>query len=407
MNKIKISVIIPVYNVEKYLSKCLNSIINQTLKDIEIICVDDCSTDKSLNVLENFSRNDNRFKTIKLSKNSKQGAARNKGLDIAQGKYITFVDADDFLETDFLEKTYNIAEETNCDIVITNIRNFLIENSKNNIKQLQTTNNDYKTLSLETGLHKYYFNSAMPLRRGPVAKLYKKEIIDKYKIRFPEKLIQEDEAFYWFYMLRVKNLYYLNEDLYNRLIHSSSVMYNLKYRYKNCLDHLKIIKIIYSYLKNNGKLLRYKNKFKSYVCHIIEQQPNVLLKYIYLFSINFYINILFDVIAKPLKQELFILKKIKQNKDKKILFWGASLFLKNFLKKYKIKNPNIIGIIDKDSTKHGTKFSNYTVYSPEDIENLEPDIIIISIINFGYERQKSIKKNIKSYYNKNIKIINL
>ena len=92
-------------------------------------------------------------------------------------------------------------------------------------------------------------------------------------------------------------------------------------------------------------------------------------------------------------------------KNKKVMFWGASIFIKNFLKKYNIKSTNIIGLIDKDCSKKGQKYSNYSIYSPEDIHNLSPDVVIISIINFSYERQQEIKNYIKTNHNKNVKII--
>lgn len=405
--KPEVSIIVPVYNTEKYLENCLISLIKQTYKNIEIICVDDCSTDNSWNILEEYSKKDCRIEIFKLAKNSKQGAARNKGLDVARGKYVTFVDSDDFLALNFIEKIYNALETNNCDVAVCNIKNFILEKKKNNIKQLLSINKSYKTLELTEGIYRYHFSKVPPLRSGPVAKLYKKEIIDKYNIRFPENLMQEDEAFYWFYMFRIKSLYFINEDLYYRLIHSQSVMFNLKFKHKHCFDHLNIIKIIYNFLKKNGRFLRYKYKFKNYASSIVKQQPNFLLKLIYFIHINSYVNITFDVLGKTLRQELFILQCLKKYKNKKIAFWGASMFIRNFFNKYKVKNKNIIGIIDKDSTKQGDKYSSYTIYSPDEIENLNPDIIIISIINFSYERQKEIKNYIKTHYKKRIKIIGI
>ncbi|HTX60798.1 MAG TPA: glycosyltransferase family 2 protein, partial [Methanobacterium sp.] len=86
----KISVIIPVYNSERYLGKCLDSIVNQTLKDIEILCIDDCSTDSTPQIIKEFSKEDNRVKYLKMIKNSGSGPARNKGLEIATGEYVSF-----------------------------------------------------------------------------------------------------------------------------------------------------------------------------------------------------------------------------------------------------------------------------------------------------------------------------
>ena len=132
--KSEISVIIPVYNAEKFIIKCLDSVINQTFQDIEIICIDDCSTDNSKQILKDFASKDSRIKTIFFDKNKKQGGARNAGLDIAQGKYVTFVDADDYIEPTMLEKMYKAAERNYCDLVIANIKNVALDENSNNLK---------------------------------------------------------------------------------------------------------------------------------------------------------------------------------------------------------------------------------------------------------------------------------
>lgn len=117
----KVSVIIPVYNEEKYLDQCLGSICNQTLSEIEIICVDDGSTDASLQILEKFAKQDSRFKVLKQC-NQYAGKARNLGMQIAEGKYLCFLDADDFFSLELLEKMYLAAEQYHSEIVICNAR---------------------------------------------------------------------------------------------------------------------------------------------------------------------------------------------------------------------------------------------------------------------------------------------
>lgn len=118
-----ISIITPVYNTEKYLSECLDSIFSQTIKDFELICVDDGSTDNSLNILNNYQ---NKHKNLKIisQKNGGPGVARNTGIDNALGKYICFWDSDDIFEPDALEKMYNQAEETKADISICRMQMF-------------------------------------------------------------------------------------------------------------------------------------------------------------------------------------------------------------------------------------------------------------------------------------------
>lgn len=112
----KISVIIPVYNASKYLKECLDSVVNQTLKDIEIICVNDGSTDNSLSILEKYAQNDDRIKIIN-QENKGLSEARNVAIEVASGDYIGFVDADDYINLSFYENLFNRAEETKSDIV--------------------------------------------------------------------------------------------------------------------------------------------------------------------------------------------------------------------------------------------------------------------------------------------------
>ncbi|DAB15326.1 TPA: hypothetical protein CPU00_06110 [Candidatus Gastranaerophilales bacterium HUM_18] len=113
----KVSVIIPVYNTEKFLRKCLDSVCNQTLQDIEIICINDCSTDGSLEILREYARKDNRIKLIELLENCGAAKARNIGIDIAEGEYLGFIDSDDYIDLDFYENLYAKAIETSADVV--------------------------------------------------------------------------------------------------------------------------------------------------------------------------------------------------------------------------------------------------------------------------------------------------
>ena len=119
---VAVSIIVPVYNTEEYLQKCLDSLTNQTLKNIEIICVNDGSTDNSLKILQDNAIKDDRIKIIN-QENKKQGAARNAGMQVATGEYIGFVDSDDWVDLDFYEKLYIAAKKHNFDIALgTNVR---------------------------------------------------------------------------------------------------------------------------------------------------------------------------------------------------------------------------------------------------------------------------------------------
>ena len=122
----QLSIIIPIYNVEKYLPQCLDSIINQSFKDFEIICIDDCSTDNSLNIAKKYEEKDSRIRVLHNEINLGLGIARNKGLKIAQGEYVHFVDSDDWIEKDSYAKIFNKLDslETKPDILFFRHRHY-------------------------------------------------------------------------------------------------------------------------------------------------------------------------------------------------------------------------------------------------------------------------------------------
>lgn len=109
----KVSIILPIYGVEKYLSRCMDSVLNQTLRDIEIIMVDDESPDSCPKMCDDFAAQDSRIKVVH-KKNGGLGYARNSGLDVATGEYVAFLDSDDFVELDAYEHLYNAAKKTKC-----------------------------------------------------------------------------------------------------------------------------------------------------------------------------------------------------------------------------------------------------------------------------------------------------
>ena len=121
-HKTKVSIVIPVYNVEPYLHRCLDSLVNQTIQDIELICVNDASTDHSLKILNHYAARNECLKIINFLGNQGVSIARNKGIELASGEYIGLVDSDDYVDLDYYEKLYNKARETNADIVHANLK---------------------------------------------------------------------------------------------------------------------------------------------------------------------------------------------------------------------------------------------------------------------------------------------
>ena len=163
----KISVIIPIYNAQNYLERCLNSVCNQTLCDIEIICVNDCSTDESARILQEYVKKYPNLRAINLEKNQGESVARNTGLSLARGEYLAFVDNDDEVDREFYEKLYAKAKENDADISKGQAIEISYSGNKNVIKQLRE--NDDKMLFIN------YWWSA----------IYKRSLIIENNIIFP------------------------------------------------------------------------------------------------------------------------------------------------------------------------------------------------------------------------------
>ena len=192
----KISIIVPVYNVEKYIDKCLKTLTEQTLKDIEIIIVNDGSLDKSEEIIEKYViENPTKIKYYE-KENGGLSSARNYGLEYATGEYIAFLDSDDFVETNMYEEMYNLAKHEDADMVECD---YIWEWKYG--KKIFDKRREYKT------------KEEMMKKPRVVAwnKIYKREIINKYKIRFPEGLIYEDMEFFYKLLPHLNKISYINK----------------------------------------------------------------------------------------------------------------------------------------------------------------------------------------------------
>lgn len=193
MDDIKVSVIIPVYNVERYLVECLNSLIKQTLKDIEIICVDDGSTDNSLNILNEYKKRDKRIIVLQ-QKNLGAGVARNLGLKVAKGKYLSFLDSDDFFEKDMLELAYEQIEKDKSDVVIFAAKQYN-DISKKTTEMPWSLRIEYLPKHnpfMPVEMEKYLFDS---FQNWAWNKLFRQDFIKNENIKFQEIKRTNDMAF--------------------------------------------------------------------------------------------------------------------------------------------------------------------------------------------------------------------
>lgn len=260
---IKVSVIVPVYKVEKFLTRCLNSVLKQTLKDIEIILIyDPISNDRCPDICEEFSKKDKRIIKV-YQKNSGLSAARNAGMKVASGKYFSFVDSDDFIYYgDALENLHTAGEEAQADMVIGGY--YYKEKEKIALPEKPRTN--------KSGIDYFYWQVKHKTTLNTVwAKLYKKQLLIENDLKFKEGMLHEDDLFtpqVLFYAKKVgilqKPVYYYENDNIDSLTHLNDI----KKTQKSFMDSFENINEVIDFFKNK----EFDIKIKKYL----------LRKYIYI-----------------------------------------------------------------------------------------------------------------------------
>ncbi len=231
----KVSVIVPIYNVELYLEECLDSLINQTLKDIEIVCVNDASTDSSYEIAKRYAKADKRIKLINHLTNGGLSIARNSGLKESKGEYIYFLDSDDYIDLEALEKCYDLAKKNNLDCVYFN-PNLLIDGDVEKSivdmhRKYYEKKHQYPKISKGIDLfvdcwkHSEYSVSAC-------MQITKREFLFENDLFFLEGIVHEDEPFYLMALVLAEKVGYINKAYYQRRLRPCSIM-TVKKQFKN------------------------------------------------------------------------------------------------------------------------------------------------------------------------------
>ncbi|MCL1867938.1 MAG: glycosyltransferase [Paludibacter sp.] len=224
MENIKVSIIIPVYNTEKYIEEAINSIINQTLREIEIIVVNDGSTDNSAKILENFAQQDNRIKILTHEKNKGQSVARNTGMDIMQGEYIYFFDSDDILELDCLELCYNKSQADDLDFLFFDAVTFYDNGFISDLKlNYQRTKKIIPKIYNGVELMKILLNRKI-YSDSPCLSFIKTSFIKKNNIKFYPNIVYEDVLFTALLYVQAARVSFIDRNFFRRRIRQGSTM---------------------------------------------------------------------------------------------------------------------------------------------------------------------------------------
>lgn len=330
MSNPKVSIIIPVYNVEKYLRECLDSVINQTLKDIAIICVNDGSTDSSLEILKEYAKNDNRIHIVDKI-NGGLGAARNSGIKYLidnniNPTYIYFADSDDWLDIQALEKLYTKSEESNSDICIMEIARYIEATNKIDKEDPWYTNKCYKIRKNDVcsfdEIKSVLFSSCCA---GP-CHLYSYEFLInslwENEEFYPQNLLFEDVYPHIKSLILAKRIAFLDEALYYYRIREGSIMtFNAKS--KRVFDIFKTFDLIENFLREQNLMDELKIDFYSFICGAIDSRLSltdfkkefapIAKEYLSKFDILFLNN------KKLKKQHLKLMLNLNNPYDKKLI----------------------------------------------------------------------------------------
>lgn len=251
--EIEISIIVPIYNVEKYLHKCVDSILNQTFKNYELILVDDGSPDNSPKIADEYAEKYPEIITVLHKKNGGVGDARNYGISHAKGEYILILDSDDYIENDMLECLYNSNLGLNSDIVVCGYK--CVNESGNILSIMGEKLPEGKIMTLKENKELLLINSA------PWNKMYKRQIFMDYEdIRYPSGVWYEDIRVTLKLINVAKSITYVNKPLYNYLWREGSQTNN-----NNCDRNSEIMdgmEDIFTYFKNNGTYKEYENELE-------------------------------------------------------------------------------------------------------------------------------------------------
>lgn len=259
----KISIVVPVYNVEKYLDKCINSILNQTLSEFELILIDDGSKDSSGLICDKYAESDKRIKVIHKS-NGGMSSARNIGLDVAKGKYIGFVDSDDWIESDMYELLYNICEDNNCDIA--NCSSIIHYEQKTVINGGHSLIIHNREEAMKTMLEGKLYDEVV------WTKLIKREILAG--TRFTEGIVYEDTDFTYRVIDKVQKVGCIGEPKYHYIKRQKGIM-NLAKKDLN-IDGVLVYNEMYKFFRNNYLNLSElaANKLVNHAMYILDKISN-------------------------------------------------------------------------------------------------------------------------------------
>ena len=412
-----VSIIIPTYNVEKYIVECLESLLTQTYVDYEIICIDDCSTDNTYNILKKFSKNNFKLKVVCNDKNIGAARSRNKGFELAKGKYIIFLDGDDYFDKDFLLDMYCAATQQDADMVI--CKHFLVN------MDLQSgecaVRAEYQPWELlpsdvveKQDNFRYLFQV---IGHEPWSKLVRKELLKRESILFQELPNSNDMYFSMIAAACADRIVFLKEELvYYRAYREASIssartkaknygMYAfakiLKELERKGYYHGSIKKSLINYVVNTAYYYGMDNEKRD--IDFINDYKNLIEGYLLKEDLKdmFYTDwgsYQYQCLQGRRNKEKNkycvlreqFLKCIEGKSGRQIVLWGAGKLGRQFMEALGEQYHHIDYIVDRDELKQGKKLNHVEIVAYEKVKD-STDIVILLDPSFREEVEMQVK----------------
>lgn len=405
----KVSVIVPVYNSEKYLKKCIQSLCQQTLKDIELIFVNDGSSDQSYDILKTYAEKDNRIKVISLDYNKGASYARNVGLDIATGDYIQFVDSDDYLEADSLEKLYKQSSVYSAEMCYLHM-NFVVD---------QIYQDSYIQCGVE-GKYSDIYSGEEILKIFIQKKefflylcsvFYNRRFIEENKLRFKEITIGEGGNFILRALVRAKRVMVCNDNLYNYRIHAESITHvaDAKRRliYGEFIQYVDMLQIFGNNIFSGSIRVFLEQKYKKVVAGIqvlsekeFDEISDKLNSEFERYQLNLMRgnNVIYDIKITP--------ELISRMRDSKyVIIYGAGYAARDFINivdKYQIE---ILGLAVNSLKNNPKNIYGHHVFEIKELEKYREEAFVVVTANQIYN--KEIEKTLNEYGFWNVEFLNI
>lgn len=285
----RLSIIVPVYNMaaEGKLNYCMDSLLNQTVEDYEILAVDDASTDDSLSILRSYeARYPGKVRVISYARNKRQGGAKNEGLKAARGEWVGFIDSDDWVAPEFYEKLIRKGEDTGADLVGCDYS--LVSEHTFEVGKVVQNNTMDQTGPLDRERHQ-----SLLMRTGSmVVKVYRREVIVENRLDFPEGIFYEDNCAGPLWSLYFTHFERVEEPLYYYYQHQVSTVHHISE--EKCRDRMKAAALLYDQCKERGVLEEYKEEIE------------------YRFVELYYVNTLFSYLSGVKRPKLSFIRELRQ-----------------------------------------------------------------------------------------------